>query len=300
MFLTPEQQAIGRENFHAALGSEAIRRKLLKKALKAEVASKKGLGPMYFGYGAVAEPIRVGVIGTGDEGSVLLGAINPKYMTVKAIADIRPFNQWRAFFGDYASNEAHKARPGLMSVYGWKSEAEAKKHVKVYGPYWELLAQAKADGIEAVVIALPLHLHAPVAVAAMKAGLHVLTEKLMGHTVHECKEMARVARATNLLLAVGHQRHYNILYDNAVAMIRQGLLGKLHHIRAQWHRGNLPGNDSWQQPLPRAAKPDDPQAGVLDRMLGDHQAALERLEEDRSSGADWEKKAVRAAGSSSR
>ena len=34
------------------------------------------------------------------------------------------------------------------------------------------------------------------------------------------------------------------------SMIRQGLLGDLHYIRAQWHRGNLPGNDSWQPPLP--------------------------------------------------
>src|SRR5690606_27426746 len=33
-------------------------------------------------------------------------------------------------------------------------------------------------------------------------------------------------------------------------MIQWGLLGQLHHIRAQWHRGNLPGTDSWQQPLP--------------------------------------------------
>ena len=216
------------------------------------MASGKGLGPLYFGYGAsVAEPVRVGVIGTGDEGSVLLGAINPKYIAVKAIADIRPYNVWRAFHGDFYSAEAHKTRRGLMSVYGWKTEAEAKRNVKVYGPYQDLIAHAKQDGIEAVIIALPLHLHAPAAVAAMKAGLHVMTEKLMGHSVHECKEMARVAKQTNLLLAVGHQRHYNILYDDAVEMIRKGLLGELHHIRAQWHRGNLPGNDSWQQPMPQ-------------------------------------------------
>ncbi len=101
----------------------------------------------------------------------------------------------------------------------------------------------------------------------MKAGLHVMTEKLMGHSVHECKEMARVAKQTNLLLATGHQRHYNILYDDAVEMIRKGLLGELHHIRAQWHRGNLPGNDSWQQPMPKAAKPDDLQADDLDEKL---------------------------------
>jgi predicted dehydrogenase len=53
-----------------------------------------------------------------------------------------------------------------------------------------------------------------------------------------------------IILAVGHQRHYSILYDNAVDQIKQGLIGEIHHIRAQWHRNNLPGNDSWQPPLP--------------------------------------------------
>ena len=47
-----------------------------------------------------ARRLRVGVIGTGDEGSVLLGAINPDFIEVKAIADIRPYNIWRAFHGD--------------------------------------------------------------------------------------------------------------------------------------------------------------------------------------------------------
>jgi predicted dehydrogenase len=292
MYLSPEEKAIGKENFYAAIGSKPIRRDLLKKAIKADVASGKGLGPMYFGYGdSVTEPVRVGVIGTGDEGSVLLGAINPKYIAVKAIADIRPYSVWRAFNGDYSSDAAHKARPGLMSVYDWKTEAEARKNVKVYGPYEELIANAKQDGIEAVIIALPLHLHSWAAVAAMKAGLHVITEKLMGHSVHECKEMARVAEQTNLLLATGHQRHYNILYDDSTDMIRKGLLGQLHSIRAQWHRGNLPGNDSWQQPMPKKAKPDDPQANDLDEKLKKWLATLEQLKRDNSrSAADWEKK----------
>ncbi len=296
MFLSPEEKAVGKENFHAAIGSKAMRRDLLKKSIKAEVVSGKGLGPMYFGYGdSVSEPVRVGVIGTGDEGSVLLGAINPKYIAVKAIADIRPYNVWRAFNGDWSSNAAHAARPGLMTVYGWKNEDEARKNVKVYGPYQDLIANAKADGIEAIVIALPLHLHAPVAVAAMKAGLHVLTEKLMGHTVHECKEMARVSEQTNLLLATGHQRHYNILYDASVELIRRGVMGDLHSIRAQWHRGNLPGTDSWQMPMPKTVKPDDSQANVLEEKLKKYNAALEQARNGNSKSiGDLEKKVAQA------
>ena len=85
----------------------------------------------------------------------------------------------------------------------------------------------------------------------MRAGKHVLTEKLMGHSIHECKEMGRVAKEAGKILATGHQRHYSILYDNAVHTIGKArLLGELHSIRAQWHRGNLPGKDSWKPPLP--------------------------------------------------
>jgi predicted dehydrogenase len=143
-----------------------------------------------------------------------------------------------------------------MQIYGWNTEGEAKVHVKQFGPYQELLDEADALDLEAVIIAVPLHLHHDVAMAAMQKGLHVLTEKLMGHDVAQCKEMGRTAASSRdaagnpLILATGHQRHYNILYDNAVDQLRRGLIGPIHHIRAQWHRANMPGNDSWQPPLP--------------------------------------------------
>jgi len=279
MYLTAQQKAIGRENFEAALGSKLLRREFLEEGIRQGIASGAGLGPYYFGYGkSVEKPLRVGVLGTGDEGSVLIGALNPEFIEVAAIADVRPYNVHRAFHGDYYSPTALAARRGLLSVYGWKTEEEARRHVKVYEAYQDLLAEEK--GLDAVIIALPLHLHARAAIAALRAGLHVLTEKLMGHSVHECKEMAQVAHETGRLLATGHQRHYSILYDNAVEAIRRGLVGDIHYIRAQWHRGNLPGDDSWQQPMPKEAKPGDPQAGKL----------LEELEAWRRNRAEVEKK----------
>ncbi len=218
--------------------------------IAAGVVSGSGLGAMYFKYTKVDKPVRIGFLGTGDEGGVLLGALTPDYIEVAAIADIRPYNVHRAFHGDCSSPTAIKARTGLMSKYGWKSEDEARKNVKVYGDYNELIADKDKLGIDAVIIALPLHLHAPASIKAMQSGLHVLTEKLMGHSVANCKEMGRVSQQTGKLLATGHQRHYSVLYDNAVDTIRRGLIGEIHHIRAQWNRGNLPGHDSWQPPLP--------------------------------------------------
>ena len=254
MNLTPEQRETGKQNFYEAVGSNPNRRDVLKGMIAASGVAGASLGAMYFGYGATVEkPLRVGIIGTGDEGSVLIGALNPNYIDVVAIADIRPYNQHRAFHGDQDNVDA---RPGLMSIYGWKTQDEAEKHVKVYKEKYEDLIDD--DNVEAVIIALPLWLHDVAAFKAMRAGKHVLCEKLMAQTISRCKEMGRLAKDPDvkdgagnpIVLSVGHQRHYSILYANAVDQIRRGLLGDLHHIRAQWHRGNLPGNDSWAPPLP--------------------------------------------------
>ena len=285
MNLKPEEREVGIENFHAAIGARSIRREFLAKGVRDGIASRKGLGPYYFGYDkSVKGPLRVGVIGTGDEGGVLLGAINPDFIEVKAIADIRPYNVYRAFNGDCYTETQLKARPGLLNVYHWKTEDEARNNVKVYGAYEELIKHAKEDNLEAVIIALPLHLHAPVAIAAMRAGLHVLTEKLMAHSVRECKEMARVAKETKLTLAVGHQRHYSILYNNAVELIQKGVLGDLHYIRAQWHRNNMPGNDSWQMPLPPGVKTaaEDPKAELLSKELKKLREDLAKAKDDKT------------------
>ncbi|MGL6196009.1 MAG: Gfo/Idh/MocA family protein, partial [Thermoguttaceae bacterium] len=312
MNLTSEQKAIGKENFYATIGSELIPRKpggnlrdFLKKTNSEELKSGEGLGAEYFGYGTVDRPVRVAVLGTGDEGSVLIGAINPKYVQVVAIADIRPFNQHRAFHGDVETESAMKVRKGLMAVYGWETEEEAKKHVRVYGDYKELLEKEKNHTdedtkIEAVIIGLPLFLHAPAAIAAMENGYHVLTEKLMGHTVANCKEMARASKKFGKHLATGHQRHYNVLYDHAVKLLQSGVLGDLHYIRAQWHRNNRPGNDSWKPAIPDSVKKEveydasgnEHKKGKLERELD---SLRRRLAEQEKGLADALKRARTAA-----
>jgi predicted dehydrogenase len=261
--LSSEQREVGEHNYYSAVGSyyDVNRRDFLRGIVAAGAVSGAGLGAAYFGYGKVNDPVRVAVIGTGDEGNVLIGGCNPDYVDVKAICDIRPFGVHRAFHGDWASPSSLVRRPGLIRVAGYQDEAEAKRNVKVYDASNGGIMECLDDpDIEAVIIALPLWLHAPVAALAMERGLHVLTEKLMAHNVAQCKVMSRMAdqlkdpAGNPLHLATGHQRHYNVKYDNAINLIRWGLLGQIHHIRAQWHRGNLPGGDSWKMPIPGGEK----------------------------------------------
>lgn len=244
--LTPEQEALGKENFSGAVeearyGSAAqdtSRRDFLKGA----VAAGGGLGAAYFGYSELkGDRVRCAFIGTGDEGNILLTEHPANYMEIVAVADLRQKNRERAFAGD-----GNAVRIGLREKLG----TEVASKIKVYKDHRELLEANEKEGlgIEMVVIAVPLSQHAPIAMECMEAGMHVLTEKLMAHNIKQCKAMIRKAKDKGLLLAVGHQRHYSVLYDNANHLVKNGLLGDIKHIRAQWHRNNsFPGSDSWRK-----------------------------------------------------
>ncbi len=235
MLLTQEQEKIGRENFNEAVG--VSRRDFMKTA----AVTTTGLGALYFGYKKLeGDPVRVAFIGTGDEGNVLINEHPTDYMNIVAIADLRPANRERTFTGSHPV-----ARRGLNAVLGRSKAAE----VKVFNNHRELLDQKDELGLEAVVIAVPLNQHAPIALECMEAGLHVLCEKLMAQSVTDCKKMINTADDKGLMLSVGHQRHYSVLYDNASYLVNDlGVLGDIKFIRAQWHRNNsFPNSDAWQK-----------------------------------------------------
>lgn len=236
MALTKAEKQIGKDNFNDVVGHS--RRDFLKGAVTGGV----GLGAAYFGYQKLqGDRVKVAFIGTGDEGSVLLNEHPVEYMEITAISDMRPSNRERAKLGD-----GNDVRRGLNKILGKGTASKIKEYVS----HKDLL-KARANGeveFDAVVIAVPLVQHAPVAMDCMDAGLHVLTEKLMARTISQCKEMIAKAKEKRLLLTVGHQRHYNVLYDNANDLVQRGMLGTIKHIRAQWHRNNsMYLKDSWQK-----------------------------------------------------
>jgi predicted dehydrogenase len=228
--LTAEQKDVGRKNFQVA--SENInRRTFIGTAAGAAAALPLSAG-VYFGYQSLGgKPVKAAMIGCGDEGGVLMGEHNPQYLEFIAACDIRPFNKTRILNGD----PKVPLRKGFVFHYGKNKTAEiGDKHF--YESFTEMLDKEK--DIEAVVIALPLHLHAPVAIECMKRGKHVLCEKLMAHDITECKAMIKAAKDNNVILSIGHQRHYSMLYAHALEVVNSGVIGDIKHIRALWHRNN--------------------------------------------------------------
>jgi predicted dehydrogenase len=261
--LNPEQKATGQANFQRVVGKLAaadqagdMNRRRFMQGLIAAGATVPISAAAFYGYNHSPlrdKPVKAAIIGTGDEGGVLVGEHNPSFVQFIAYSDIRPSNQARIFEDEKLTNP-NSPRRGFKHHYG----NNCKDSIKLYEDYKELL---KNPEIEMVVIALPLNLHAQVAIDAMKAGKHVLCEKLMAWSIKDCKEMIRVSKETNRLLSIGHQRHYSLLYAHALEVVNSGVLGDVRHIRALWHRNNsneLPPNeqtadrkyrDSWRPVL---------------------------------------------------
>ena len=221
MILNEKERQTGRDNFRDAL-------RLTRREMLAGAAVLPGITGLYWGYSKMSgSPVRTAILGTGGQGRSLISSINPDYVRIVAFSEIRPSNQ-------------RKGWETLQMKYG-----SAARDIELIEDYHRLLDR---DDIEMVMIALPLHLHAPASIEAMQKGKHVLCEKLMAHSVTECKQMVRTARRTGRLLAIGHQRHYSYLYANALEVARQPeIMGDIRHIRAFWHRNQTgfgkPGAD---------------------------------------------------------
>lgn len=199
------------------------RREFLKGTAATAAALGLGLGVFTEAHGRNIGPddtINAAFIGTGSHGCHLLTR-GVKVDNVKWLAccDIREDNLNR----------------GLSIAKG----AEG------YKDYRKLLER---KDIHAVVIATPIALHAPMTIDALRAGKHVLCEKMMAHTIDDAKRMLRVGRQTGLKLQIGHQRRYSPQYQHVYQMIKQGIIGKITHVRAQWNR-----NGSWRRPCPDPA-----------------------------------------------
>ena len=111
-------------------------------------------------------------------------------------------------------------------------QAMAAKHsARAYTDYRLLLEQEKPD---AVVIATPHHLHAPMCLEALEAGAHVYLEKPIANRISEADRVVASAQEKGLVVAVGHQ--YRTFPGNVKLkeIIDSGLIGDLNRIVWQW------------------------------------------------------------------
>lgn len=123
-------------------------------------------------------------------------------------------------------------------------EATERYHVpRGYADWRELLDQPDLD---AVTIALPNHLHAPVAIAALQARKHVLLEKPMATNAKDAAKIIAAAQKSRRTVMVAQNMRFDAHTQAARALIQRGDLGEIYHARCFWLRPNhIPRIGSW-------------------------------------------------------
>jgi len=142
--------------------------------------------------------------------------------------------------------------------------AEAHKlypDAKVFVDYRVLFDTIGKD-IDAVIVSTPDHTHAPASMRAMEMGKPVYCQKPLTHHVSEARAMREYAEENKLITQMGIQCHSGDEYRKAVVLIQQGIIGKVHTVRA-WS----PKNWGYDGPAPVGSDP-VPEALNWDLWLG--------------------------------
>jgi len=164
-----------------------------------------------------SDRVRLGIIGVGTRGNLHLEhLLRTPGVEVAALCD------------DY---EPH-LRAGM----------EKAKGAKGFSDYRQML---DVPGLDGVVIATPLYLHARMCLDAFSAGKHVFCEKSLAYTIEECQAVADAYRGSRKVFQIGHQRLFSPSFLRAYELVASGEIGPITQIRAYWHR-----NGDWRNPVP--------------------------------------------------
>jgi len=126
----------------------------------------------------------------------------------------------------------------LCDLIKGKAEALAAKwapNAKIYTDYRKMLKEA---GLDAVTVAIPNYLHAPVTIDALNAGCHVNVEKPMATSSAEAQRMIDVAKKNKRLLNVNQSQRLFAPHVKTKEILDSGIMGKILHLTAMFgHEG---------------------------------------------------------------
>jgi len=162
--------------------------------------------------------IRVGIVGAGWPGQAhARGFADAGGFKIVAVADLIP-----------------ERRKKLMIDFGIEREYPDAKQL------------IKDKGIDAVSICLPTALHAPIAIAALRAGKHVVCETPPALNPKQAKQIESAAKKSGKALLYCAQRRFGGPEQAAKQAITKGYAGDVFHARASWMRTRgFPKGTGW-------------------------------------------------------
>ena len=164
---------------------------------------------------ARAPRIRLGMVGGGR--GAFIGAVH----RIAARLDDQYALVAGAFSADAERAAASAADLGVERSYGSFAEMAQKE-------------ARRKDGIEAVTIVTPNHMHAPVALEFLKRGIHVICDKPLTATLPEAKKLAKAAETSGVVFALTHNYTGYPMIRQAREMIAAGVLGDIRLVHVEY------------------------------------------------------------------
>ncbi|MEN2748376.1 Gfo/Idh/MocA family oxidoreductase [Sphingomonas sp. T9W2] len=168
--------------------------------------------------------LKLGMAGGGE--GAFIGAIHRKAAALDG--------DWQLVAGAFSSDAARNERSG--AALGLDPQ-------RVYGDLNALIAAEtalpKSERIDALAIVTPNHLHAPMAIAALEAGIHVFCEKPMAMSSDEARAIAAAARKSSAKFALAFTYSGYPLVEEARTRVARGDLGKIRLVQVEYLQGWL-------------------------------------------------------------
>jgi predicted dehydrogenase len=153
--------------------------------------------------GSANEKLNIGFIGCANRAAANLDemTIESKDFAVGALCDV----------DSNSLEQAHQKRP----------------EAKTYRDFRKMLEQKDLD---AILIGAPDHVHAVMAVAALKSGRHVYCEKPLTRTISECRIVEETAKQYKRVTQLGTQIHAGNNYRRVVELVQTGAIGPIREV----------------------------------------------------------------------
>lgn len=166
---------------------------------------------------ARAPRIRLGMVGGGRD--AFIGAVH----RIAARID----DQYELVAGCFSANPEKSAASGADLGVDPK---------RTYASFADMATREarRKDGIEAVAIVTPNHMHAPVAMQFLRRGIHVICDKPLTATLPEAKRLAKAAEASGVIFALTHNYTGYPMIRQAAAMVRNGDLGEIRVVQVEY------------------------------------------------------------------
>lgn len=202
----------------------------------AAIAAPTIIPASVLGENAPSNRVAMGFIGMGNRGMGVMEAfLNHEDVQGVAVCDVdKRYNVMRR---EKLSRDQGRAagKAAMEKAYTKRSDSGTWKGAEAYEDFREILDR---DDIDAVMVATPDHWHGIITMHAIQKGKDVYCEKPMTHLYAEGHAIHREVDKQNAIFQVGSQQRSDKLFQQAVEIVRNGLIGKITNVEVGLPQGH--------------------------------------------------------------